>query len=477
MSSWKEFYQEIRDQSWPDCESEEQFKFLPEFIQQECKNKFGYTPNSFNKSSKLPHKTFPIKTATACQLKWNWSTLFLTTEETASCHRTNHHKFDTDVFDFHNTPSKLDDRNQMLAGEWPKQGCNYCQAIESAGGASDRVTNLDFPGMHAPPELENNPSEVHVTPRILEVYFDNTCNLKCMYCSPLFSSLWDAENKKYGLYMREGLETSLLSPSFKKSPNLEKNKNKLFEWLKKNVHNLTVFNVLGGEPLYQDEFEQCLDLFEQYPAPELKLQIFTNLNTRLPHLVKIVERVKKLIDTNHLREFEVTASLDCWGPEQEYVRFPLDLTVWERNFEYLLSQPWINLIIGSTVTPLTIKTLPTLIAKINHWNKTRRVYHYQNSVQGRNNQSIGMFGNIFKEDFEKALALKSTNTPEDLSSRQYLEGIAKQSCNSDPDTKAIFNLYLYLNELDRRRSTSWAKTFPWLVDEFAKHNIILGETK
>jgi MoaA/NifB/PqqE/SkfB family radical SAM enzyme len=29
---------------------------------------------------------------------------------------------------------------------------------------------------------------VHVTPRILEVYFDNTCNLKCLYCGPHFSS-------------------------------------------------------------------------------------------------------------------------------------------------------------------------------------------------------------------------------------------------------------------------------------------------
>jgi len=477
MSSWKEFYQEIRDQSWPDCESEEQFRFLPELIQQECKTRFGYVPGLFKKSSKLSHKIFPIKTATACQLKWNWSTLFLTTGMTSSCHRTFGSKFDPDTFDFHNTPEKMQARTKMLEGKWPGGGCEYCRDIEAVGGASDRITNLDFPGMHAPPELDIDLHAVHVTPRILEVYFDNTCNLKCMYCGPLYSSLWDAENKKHGLYVHESLETSFLSPSFKKSPDLKDNKNKLFEWLKKNVHNLTVFNVLGGEPLYQDEFEQCLDLFEQHPAPELKLQIFTNLNTRLPHLVKIVERVKKLIDTNHLREFEVTASLDCWGPEQEYVRFPLNLTVWERNFEYLLSQHWINLIIGSTVTPLTIKTLPTLIDKINHWNKTRRVHHYQNSVQGRNNQSIDMFGAIFKEDFEKALALKPTSTPEDLSSRQYLEGIAKQSCSSNPNVKEIFNLYLYLNELDRRRSTSWPKTFPWLVDEFAKHNIILGETK
>ena len=135
---------------------------------------FGYQPGQFLKTSKLPYRVFPIKTATACQLKWNWSTVYLTTEHTASCHRTNHHKFDTEKFDFHNTPEKLDDRQRMLAGEWPTKGCEYCRNIEQAGGASDRITNLDLVGMHAPVELDSNPTAIQVTPRILEVYFDNT---------------------------------------------------------------------------------------------------------------------------------------------------------------------------------------------------------------------------------------------------------------------------------------------------------------
>ena len=140
----------------------------------------------------------------------------------------------------------------------------------------------------------------------------------------------------------------------------ESNKQKIFEWLKQNGHNLTVFNILGGEPLYQQEFFDCLDLFEQYPAPELKLQIFTNLNIKLSKLKNIIDKIQELVETDKIREFEVTASLDCWGPEQEYVRYPMSLDRWQTNFEYLLDQPWINLIINSTVTPLTIKTLPDL---------------------------------------------------------------------------------------------------------------------
>lgn len=461
MTTWAEFYHSIRDPSWPDCDLESDFALLPQHIQQECQTEFGYQPGAFARTSKLKNQVFPIKTATACQLKWNWSTLYLTTEKTASCHRTSHHTFDAQAFDFHNTPAKLEDRKRMLAGDWPAVGCEYCRNIETAGGTSDRITNLDFPGIHAPPELDTDLTATHVTPRILEVYFDNTCNLKCLYCGPYFSSLWDAENRKAGL------------PGFVKSTRIEQNKQRLFEWLKQNSHHLTVFNILGGEPLYQNELEQCLDLFEQYPAPELKLQIFTNLNAKLSHLQQVVARVKTLIDAGHLREFEITASLDCWGPEQEYVRYPLDLTVWEKNFEYLVSERWINLIINSTVTPLTIKTLPELLTKINSWNQTRPVYHYQNSVNSPRYLFIDMFGDIFRDDFAAALELKPSTTPEQQASRRYLEGIAAQSCSGPPRPKDIARLFDFLNTLDQRRNTSWSKTFPWLVTEFARHNLKL----
>jgi hypothetical protein len=459
VSTWQEFYYEIKDSSWPACDSESDFMSLPQHIRTECIDVFGYAPGQFNNKSKLINKPFPIKSNTACQLKWNWSTVYLTTGNTASCHRTDHHKFNTDKFDFHNTPSKIADRQNMLEGKWPEKGCDYCINIEKAGGQSDRITNLDFPGMHAPVELDDNPIATQVTPRILEIYFDNTCNLKCVYCGPYFSSLWDAENIKFG------------DPAFKKDPKLQSNKQKLFDWLKINGHNLTNFNILGGEPLYQRELEECLDLFEAHPAPELKLQIFTNLNAKLKYVQKVTERVRHLIDKGCLREFEVTASLDCWGPQQEYVRFPLNLKTWETNFEYLLGCEWINLIISSTITPLSVKTLPDLLTKIQDWNKVRTVYHYQNSVNGPSYMFIDIFGDIFSEDFDRILDLKPERTPEEISSKNYMAGIAKQSKSNEPNVVEIKNLFNFLNTMDFRRKTNWRDLFPWLIDEFRKYNL------
>lgn len=459
MRTWKEFYSQIKAESWPECSDEKNFSNLPEYIQKECIEKFNYKPGDFLNKLKLENKVFPIKTSTACKLKWSWSSIFLTTETTASCHRTNHHKFDTNTFDFHNTKEKLHDRQQMLNGQWPVVGCDYCRNIEQSGGISDRLTNLNLVGMYHPHELDLDAKSINVTPRILEVYFDNTCNLKCVYCGPHFSSLWDAENIQFG------------QQKFEKSKNIESNKQKIFEYLKINNQHLTLFNFLGGEPLFQKEFTECLEIFEHYPAPNLKLQIFTNLNIQKDKLILIVNKIHNLISKGCLLAFEITASLDCWGESQEYVRFPLKLKQWEENFLYLLEQSWINLIIGSTITPLTIKTLPNLLEKINSWSKTRKIYHYQNSVTGPDHQLIDIFGDIFGHDFDRALELKPETTLEEISSKEYLKGIAKQSASKNPDVDKIKKLFEFLTEMDYRRKTNWQKAFPWLIDEFAKYKL------
>ena len=145
-------------------------------------------------------KKFPIKKGLPCQLKWNHSTVFLTMGTTASCHRVTHDPIiiENGKINFHNIPTKLKARQKMLRGEWPGRGCEHCKTIEDAGGESERMTSIDFPGLLYPKELDKNPDEINVTPTQLEIYFSNTCNLKCIYCNSKFSSTIDAENARFG---------------------------------------------------------------------------------------------------------------------------------------------------------------------------------------------------------------------------------------------------------------------------------------
>ena len=404
-------------------------------------------------------KVFPIKTATACQLKWSWSTIYLTEGRTASCHRV---MFDNipDDFDFHNTPKKIKARQKMLKGEWPGDGCEYCRDIEYAGGQSDRITNLDTWEFEGPKELEQDPTAVNVTPRILEIYFNNTCNLKCTYCGPYFSSLWNDENKRYG------------DPIYVIDDKFEENKAKCFKWISDNSKELHQLNVLGGEPLYQDEFDQLLDVLEENPAPNLTLTFFSNLAVAPDKLTEKIDRIETLINNKHIKKLEITASLDCWGAEQEFARYPINLKRWEKNFNYVLEKDWITIVIGSTITPLTIWTLDQLFEKINKWNEIRDVWWYGNSINNINHFFIDIFGDVFTDYFDRAISLMPDRESEHRSAKKYLEGIRNQARSKEPNLTEIKNLYVFLDKMDQRRGTDWRSVYPKLVDLFRKH---LGE--
>ena len=405
------------------------------------------------------NKYFPIKTDTSCQLKWNWSTLYLNTGVTMSCHRTSASVLTPENFNnFHNTDIKLADRRSMLDGQWPTSNCGYCKNIEDAGGYSDRMFHLTVPDMY-PAELDSDITAVNIPPVILEVYFDNTCNLGCLYCNPSLSSKLADENRKFGSF--EVGQVKLLPLDQKHYKSLTP---LFWKWLPDNIHSLKRIHIAGGEPLLQKELDVFLSFVEDNPNPNLELNIITNLMVSKERLVSYVTKIKKLVVGRKLKRFDVLASIDCFGPQQEYVRYGLNLKTWEENFEYLLHQKWIKLSINQVVTALSIKTMPDLITKLNEWKKIRQVGHHLTGPIDVDYISAEIFGaGMFTEDFETILNLMHTDTDDERNAKKYMSGIFQAIENKKIDIDKIKQLILFLDEKDRRRSTSWRSLFPWLT--------------
>jgi MoaA/NifB/PqqE/SkfB family radical SAM enzyme len=40
-------------------------------------------------------------------------------------------------------------------------------------------------------------------PTMIEIAFNNTCDLKCIYCSSAFSSQWETEDKKFNIITKQ----------------------------------------------------------------------------------------------------------------------------------------------------------------------------------------------------------------------------------------------------------------------------------
>jgi hypothetical protein len=78
MNRWNEFYQSIRDPSWPDCATENEFSKLPNYIQDEIlqvhcgaehlklsNDNIRYLPLSWTQPTQLDENNFPLKFAVA----------------------------------------------------------------------------------------------------------------------------------------------------------------------------------------------------------------------------------------------------------------------------------------------------------------------------------------------------------------------------------------------------------------------------
>jgi len=413
-------------------------------------------------------KYFPIRTDTACQLKWSWSTVQLNQGLTSSCYRSSMSKLDPDNFmDFHNTPLKQQHRKMMLNGEWPGQedkwGCHYCKEIEATGGVSDRLWHLTIPDMY-PTELDQDPTAVTLKPVVVELFLNNTCQLSCVYCTPALSSSIDAENKKFQRHTIDDIKFERLMPT---QDHHYKNLLAAFRtWFEKDFHTLRRLNILGGEPFLQKEFDVILDYIDQNPNPNCELNIVTNLMIPKKMLEQYILRIKALLADRKLKNIQILASIDAWGPQEEYVRWGLDLIHWEENFRYLLSHHWIKLALNQVFSPLTIKTAPELMHKLKEFRQIRHVDLYSGTISpGPSYFFPKIFGpGVFEQDFERILEAMPIDNDEDVTIKNYIEGIGKSISHSQRDLQEIKKMLLFLNEKDRRRGTDWKTLFPWLIE-------------
>ena len=209
-----------------------------------------------------------------------------------------------------------------------------------------------------------------------------------------------------------------------------------------------------------------MKFLETHYNPELEFNIVSNLKVPISKLEKFIERIKNLIASQRIKRFDLTASIDCWGDEQEYIRYGIDMKQWQKNFDYVASQKWITLNINQTITGLGIKSMPSLINYVNQHRKTRPIGHYFMSCVNRSQLYPGIFGpGFFDKDFENILAEMPNDTWQHVNARNMMLGLQAEFNSHQRDDKELLKLHTFLNEIDRRRNLNWRKTFPWLETE------------
>lgn len=288
-----------------------------------------------------------------CLAKWQQVSLHLPTGLNNSCYHPPLHEIDATLLAdnpgaLHNTPHKKEQRKIMLKQEKPAE-CSYCWNIEAHGQLSDRHYRSGEPwaAEHFDSINKCTGDEDDVVPSYVEVNFNHACNLSCSYCSPQFSSTWQAEVDKFGGYPTSTIhnDPSHFSGRNRPIPASQPNPyvDAFWEWWPTLYPKLKHFRMTGGEPLMDKNTYKVFDYVLALPKPDLHLNVTSNFSVPFPLFENYLDYVKKLCNTN-IEHFMQYVSLDTgnWH-HAEYIRNGLNMhRVHEYVNRYLGDVPYRN---------------------------------------------------------------------------------------------------------------------------------------
>jgi hypothetical protein len=232
---------------------------------------------------------------------------------------------------------------------------------------------------------------------------------------------------------------------------------------------------LGGEPLLQRNLWKLLDFLKSKQNLNLELAINSNLNSSTETVQHCVESMKELILNKSIKKADIQCSLDCWGPQQEFIRYGLDLEQWKHNFEYLIQHKWLTLSIHQVVSSLSIKTINNLQQHVAEWKKINpRISQEYFTVDGPNQEVFHpeIFGkDFFAKELESIANNFVCNNEYDNFTKNRLLGIITAQSTSEIDTTRLKKFLLTLNQIDSRRNTNWRTLWPEIEQFFIKENI------
>jgi organic radical activating enzyme len=400
-----------------------------------------------------------------CLAKWTQSNIYLGSGLTHSCHHPAPHHISVseikiDVSALHNSSYKKQQRQLMLDGIRPTE-CDYCWRIEDTGNSiSDRITK-SFENWSKPflREILSKGADGS-NPKYLEVSFNNVCNLKCSYCGPATSSKWVEELNRYGAWPNDPTNhyTQIyLIPNREHNPYIDA----FWQWWPTLYPELNTFRITGGEPLLSKDTFKTLDYIIANPNPKLKFAINSNLMVDDAAIDRFINKAKKL----KIKELTVHTSCEAHGTAAEYARNGLQYKTWLKNCHKILQMlPAAKLNIMATYNAFSVTTYEEFLKDVNVLKGRKwfsRVSISTGYLRHPSFLAIWVLPKSYAVYIEKQITYMKSNrfTACEINElTRILEMfVATPQCEGD----AFLN---FVNEHDRRRNTSFIKTFPSMQD-------------
>jgi organic radical activating enzyme len=424
-----------------------------------------------------------------CLAKWKQVSLHLPTGLNNSCYHPPLHAIDSELIKdnpsaLHNTSYKKEQRKIMLRQERPNE-CSYCWNMEDNGKLSDRHYRSGEPWSAKDFDtIKNSTGDEDIVPSYVEVNFNHVCNLACSYCSPQFSSTWQAEVDQHGGYPTSTVHNDPGHFTGRNRPIPVREHNPyvdaFWSWWPTLYPELQHFRMTGGEPMLDKNTYRVFDYVLANPKPDLHLNVTSNFSVDEKTWQKYKGYVKELCEGEQIEHFMQYISLDTFGPQAEYIRHGLDFDLlWDRVNQFLTDIPGRNSITFIvTMNNLSVTGLANLFAGIlglrKIYSKTyQRVWFDTPVLRQPAWQSLQILPESYAEQLEhlwawmiRQIETESTRFQgfKDYEIARLDRDIAwmRDGQKLDPAyiAKNKADFYRFFSEADRRHDTNFLAVFP-----------------
>lgn len=220
-------------------------------------------------------------------------------------------------------------RRRMLAGETLSE-CEVC---------NDQLLNTDVYRSYFNQLFGHKYSEVvsatdatgHTTmqPVSWDYRFSNLCNFKCRTCGDMLSSAWETEQRQHDMIDWANPKNNWMRPEVKREITRFQD-NEIEQEFAQAVeqHRVEEIYWVGGEPLmYEQHWRYMKRIIELGDGH----RVYARYNTNLSRIrYADTDLFSDILD--HIRDWQICASIDGTGAIGEYIRTGLHYTGWLHNF-------------------------------------------------------------------------------------------------------------------------------------------------
>ena len=220
-------------------------------------------------------------------------------------------------------------RRRMMAGETLSE-CDVCNSrLLNTDIYRSYFNHLFGSKYKLAMELTTPDGYTDMKPVSWDYRFSNLCNFKCRMCGDMLSSAWESEQRTNNMIDWTNPKNNWMLPEIKEQiTNFQDSQIEQEFSLAVEEHRVEEVYWVGGEPLmYEQHWRYMKRIIELGDGPKVYARYNTNLS-RCNY--RGIDLFTDILD--HVRDYQICASLDGTGVIGEYIRTGLNYSQWLENF-------------------------------------------------------------------------------------------------------------------------------------------------